>query len=100
MIENFMNIYPPELTICNTIFTGMAVIGDLQTSNDNKFNSNHKHVDSNDLCSIFFMFGRDVEGGSMMYYDSKYDKQPSHVETFQHGKYQVGPFDSVYHEGH
>ena len=99
MIKNFINIYPTELTICNTIFTGMAVIGDLLTFNNKKFITNHSHANSNNLCSIFYIFGRDVEGGSTIYYDSKYDKQVAHVKIFQHGKYQVGHFDSVYHEG-
>ena len=95
-------IIPEELTVCGTIFTAVAAVGDLQNGH------NHKHVDSNDIISLIIQVGKGVTGGKTTYYDgsnvNKNDvegpcEKIAHQVPFMHGTYQIGPFENVVHEG-
>lgn len=86
---------PQEWRICNTMFTSMALVGDLCNG------ENHFHRDKNDLVSVILMLGsKEVTGGSTWYFeDEQQENTPQHKEKMEHGKFQVGPFDIVNHLG-
>ena len=92
----FRKIAPQELLVCGSIFNGMALVGDLSDG------YNHIHKDKNDLCSIILMVGDNITGGNTLYYKEKVplmDSDIQHSESFCHGKFQVGPFNKIYHAG-
>ena len=87
---------PQEWRICDTMFTSMALVGDLSNG------QNHFHRDKNDIVSVILMLGsNDVTGGRTMYFEDgeKNEMNPTHEEKMEHGKFQVGPFDIVNHLG-
>ena len=93
---------PSELRVCDTLFTAIALVG------DGKDGLNHEHLDDHDVISIFVTLGQDITGGSTLYFDSTSfsKKDPSgsrgsqvHAVAFEHGQYQVGPFEEVVHAG-
>lgn len=88
----FKRVAPEELRLCGSVFHALALVGDLSNGH------NHAHVDKHDVCSVIIMLGKDILGGSTLYYDSE-GKEVVHSEAFSHGKYQVGPFHEVKHAG-
>ena len=96
-LQKCKDIVPDKLRIANTIFTAVALIG----SPVEKKKHNHPHKDINDIVSIFITFGDRVTGGSTNYYDG--DKpsaaKVTNVVQFEHGQFQIGPFNDVLHEG-
>ena len=89
-------LVPDHLRICGTIFSSVALVGDLSD------NHNHRHRDKGDLCSIFITLGKGIQGGSSLYWGGKHEGKGGivlHREEFCHGKFQVGPFDKVDHAG-
>lgn len=92
----FRVLVPNHLRICGTIFSSVALVGDLSD------NHNHRHRDKGDLCTIFITLGKGIQGGSTLYWGGKHKgvgDRVSHSEKFCHGKFQVGPFDRVDHAG-
>ena len=86
----------PELRVCGTIFTAMALVGNLQNGN------NHLHMDFHDLCSCIIMVGTNIKGGSTIYYNGVSVKEPGeivHEEKHAHGKVQIFPFEVTPHKG-
>jgi hypothetical protein len=87
---------PAELRVSGTIFNAMALVGDLDNG------KNHIHTDDNDICSLIIMLGANISGGRTFYYDGPNEKAPGnivHSEPFEHGKFQVGPFETKVHAG-
>ena len=101
------DVIPKELRIGTTLFTGVALICSPTEKEHKKFN--HPHVDGKDLASIFITLGHDVTGGKTQYYsqhksmfsleDEGNWPNPVHEVPFEHGQYQVGPFEKVTHGG-
>eukprot|EP01046_Picozoa_sp_COSAG06_P063003 COSAG06_NODE_14447_length_1155_cov_2.683712_2_plen_140_part_00 len=58
-----IRLIPPELRVCGTIFTAMALVGDCEDGH------NHEHVDENDIISIFVTLGQGITGGCTLYFD-------------------------------
>ena len=74
----------------------MAVIGNLEINENRNKNYNHAHKDKSNVCSIFLHIGYKVIGGETQYFDSS-GEHVVHTEIFEHGKFQVGPFDQITH---
>ena len=96
-LEKCKEIVPDKFRIANTIFTTVALVG----SPVEKKKHNRPHKDINDIVSIFITFGDGVTGGSTNYYsgDNPLSGEVSTVVEFEHGQFQIGPFDKVLHEG-
>ena len=86
----FQHLVPDKFRVCGTVFNSVALVGNLENG------ENHKHRDEEDLCSIIITLGKDVSGGRTLYWEG--DKV-IHAESFRHGKFQVGPFEKIFHSG-
>ena len=79
----------------------MATIGsDLFTRHPN--NLKHVHIYSNNLLSVIIILGTNVHGGeTVFYYGEKMNDigKIAHVMKHSHGRYLVGAFDKILHEG-
>ena len=101
------DLIPKELRIGTTLFTGVALVCSPNEKEHKKFN--HPHVDGKDMTSIFITLGHNISGGRTQYYSEQKScfplqeecnwPDPVHEVPFQHGQYQVGPFDKVTHGG-
>ena len=82
-----------DMTLFDTIFTGVAFIGDLSSNEET-----HTHRDHIDVCSIVIQFGNtDVTGGETIFYKEKDTEPPCFTQKFIHGGYIIGPFNEVGH---
>ena len=95
-LKHFKEDSPDSLRLAGTWFTGMAIIGNLKINKNKEKNHNHPHKDRNDMCSIFLQLGINVIGGETLYFDHS-GENIVHKEQFEHGKFQVGPFDQSIH---
>ena len=82
---------PAELLIAGAIFSGMAFAGNLVE----EFNALHK--DLNNMLSVFVTLSAPTSGGHTVYFDEE-NKLCKSVQ-FQHGQFQIGPFERVLHAG-
>ena len=87
---------PDCLRICDTFFTQFVLVG--SSDNDGKM---PPHLDNDDHINAIVSVGdSNISGGATQYYNgvSKSDKGiPVLSIPFQHGRIQIGRFDSVYH---
>ena len=91
-LEEAKQIIPQELRLCDTCFTGLAIVGKLTSG------KNLPHKDTRDVTSIIISFGnKDVLGGNTLYFNEKNDIVAS--TKFKHGRFQTGDFHDVQHSG-
>ena len=91
-LEEAKQIIPQELRLCDTCFTGLAIVGKLASG------KNLPHKDTRDVTSIIISFGnKDVLGGNTLYFNEKNDIVAS--TKFKHGRFQTGDFHDVQHSG-
>ena len=94
---------PSSLRICNTCFTQMAMVGDVNT--EGYINN---HIDKKDLISGILTLGeKNITGGSTQYFQqinlfeqntpSRTTMILSQEVPFQHGRVQIGCFDKITH---
>ena len=82
-----------NMTLFETIFTGVAFIGDLSSNEETK-----THRDHVDVCSILIQFGNTpVTGGDTIFFNNKDNESPCFTHKFIHGGYIIGHFNEVVH---
>ena len=82
-----------DMTFFDTIFTGVAFIGDLSSHEET-----HTHRDHVDVCSILIQFRNTyVTGGDTIFFNNKDNESPCFTHKFIHGGYIIGPFNEVVH---
>ena len=65
-------------------------------------NLNHLHKDSKDLLLVIIIFGTDVNVGETVFNDGENMNvigKRAHVLDHSHGRYFIGYFDKILHEG-
>ena len=93
VLRKFKEKCHQDLLVCGTIFTGMALVNNLEDG------YNHIHKDLTSKYDIIIMVGTgEITGGKTLFYSNK-QRDVIHSEDFLHGKFIVGPFDSVRHSG-
>ena len=91
-LEEAKQIIPHELRLCDTCFTGLAIVGKLVSG------KNLQHKDIRDVTSIIISFGnKDVVGGNTLYFNENNDIVA--FTKFKHGRFQTGDFHDVEHSG-
>jgi hypothetical protein len=87
---------PSCLRICNSFFTTMIIVGDIDEEGVIPI-----HVDQDDHISAILTLGdRNLKGGSTIYLNGVNTKDTGdvvHKIPFQHGRCIIGNFESVYH---
>lgn len=98
------NNFPPELRICNSIFTSQILL----TAKDiQAIMEMYPHFDLNDIIGAVLIIGRTLQGGEFHFYkESKYlhkrDKDKVNLEPvftipFSSGTLVIAPFDRILH---
>ena len=102
IIENAKSLIPKELRQGDSCFTSVAFVGSLDRG---AVRHNHPHLDKNDLLGGILSLGNVSSGGGTVYYfedpNSAVKKigEPAVYVPFKHGRFQVGHFEQVFHEG-
>ena len=89
---------PLSCQIADTFFTQMGIIGNLNENGD----YTSKHMDKEDLVTVFFYVSDPSNGGETKYYAGLTSKSFGHLAkeiSCDHGRLTVGCFDEILHCG-
>ena len=96
MITKAKKVIPSSCRICDTFFTHMGIIGNLNSEN----NEVSKHVDKEDYITVLFHIGFPTKGGETNYYSGLTSKNFGKLEQqikCEHGRITIGRFDKIVH---
>lgn len=96
-VKDSMELIHPSLRIGNTPFTQAHAVG----YHEWRRGCLKIHFDKGDICTLINSLGELSSGGSTMYYNGTSIKKDvgelSHETPFEHGRVQIGTFDTVIH---